>query len=135
MNNQIIAIDFDGTIVEDRFPAIGKPMPFALETLKMLENDGYRLILWTYRHGSKLEEAVEFLTQHGINLYAVNRSYPDEKSHPSDVSRKIHADIFIDDRNYGGFPGWGVIYQNLSQQPPPLPQSRKSIFSRLFKSR
>ena len=135
MNNQIIAIDFDGTIVEDRFPAIGKPMPFALETLKMLENDGYRLILWTYRHGSKLEEAVEFLNKHGINLYAVNRSYPDEKSHPSDVSRKIHADIFIDDRNYGGFPGWGVIYQKLSPQASPLPQSRKSIFSRLFKSR
>ena len=48
----IIAIDFDGTIVEDAYPKIGKPRIFAFETLKRLQEDGHRLILWTYRSGS-----------------------------------------------------------------------------------
>ncbi|MGB0897409.1 MAG: hydrolase, partial [Flavobacteriaceae bacterium] len=56
----IIAVDFDGTIVTDAYPKIGKPQLFAFETLKRLQDDGHRLILWTYRCGSKLEEAVAF---------------------------------------------------------------------------
>ena len=56
MTNKIIAVDFDGTIVEDRYPAIGKPKLFAFETLKQLQNDGYRLTLWTYRSGKALDE-------------------------------------------------------------------------------
>lgn len=121
----IIAVDFDGTIVEDKYPGVGKPKPFALETLKMLQKDGHRLILWTYRHGSKLQDAVKFMEDNDIPPYAVNRSYPEEASHPSDVSRKIHADLFIDDRNFNGFPGWGEIYQNLNQQPnSPLPKKK-----------
>lgn len=56
----IIAVDFDGTIVEDGYPKIGKPRIFAFETLKRLQDDGHRLILWTYRSGSKLDEAVKF---------------------------------------------------------------------------
>ena len=110
----LIAVDFDGTIVEDAYPKIGKVRPFAIETIKMLQDDGHRIILWTYRHGWTLAEAVDFLKSNGISLYAVNRSYPEEDSHPSDVSRKINADIFIDDRNYGGAPEWGEIYQHLS---------------------
>lgn len=113
----LIAVDFDGTIVEDKYPAVGKAKPFAIETLKMLQRDGHRIILWTYRHGSKLQEAVDFMQAQEVTPYAVNRSYPEELSMPKDVSRKIHADLFIDDRNFGGFPGWGEIYQRLNQTP------------------
>jgi len=128
----LIAVDFDGTVVEDRYPAIGKPMPFAIETLKMLQADGHRLILWTYRHGKKLDEAVEFLKRNGVPPYAVNRSYPEEASHPNDVSRKIHADLFIDDRNVGGLPGWGVIYQELFDDKPQTALRKKSLARRFF---
>ena len=110
----LIAVDFDGTIVEDAYPRVGKPMPFALETIKMLQADGHRIILWTYRNGKALQDAEEFMIKSGIPPYAVNRSYPEEESHPNDVSRKINADVFIDDRNFGGFPGWGAIYQKLN---------------------
>lgn len=130
----LIAVDFDGTIVDDKYPAIGKPKPFAFETLKMLVSDGHRLILWTYRHGSKLEEAVAFLKENGVEIYAVNRSYPEEASHPSDVSRKIHADLFIDDRNFGGFPGWGPIYQELSPEKTPVETLGKKGFFKRFKN-
>ena len=112
----LIAVDFDGTIVEDAYPRVGKPMPFALETIKMLQADGHRIILWTYRHGKALKDAEEFMIKNGIPPYAVNRSYPEEESHPNDVSRKINADLFIDDRNFGGFPGWGAIYQKLNKE-------------------
>lgn len=111
----LIAVDFDGTIVEDAFPKVGKKKPFAIETIRMLQDDGHRIILWTYRHGKPLQEAIEFLQKSGIKLYAVNKSYPEEENNPKGVSRKINADLFIDDRNFGGFPGWGVIYQNLSK--------------------
>jgi hydroxymethylpyrimidine pyrophosphatase-like HAD family hydrolase len=108
-----IAIDFDGTIVENRYPKIGKPMLFAIETLKKLQEEGHQLILWTYRTGKELKEAVEFCNSKGIFFFAVNRSYPEEK-YDNSLSRKIQADIFIDDRNIGGLLGWGEIYQTLS---------------------
>ena len=108
-----IAIDFDGTIVENRYPKIGKPLLFAIETLKKLQEEGHQLILWTYRTGKELKEAVEFCNSKGIFFFAVNRSYPEEK-YDNSLSRKIQADIFIDDRNIGGLLGWGEIYQTLS---------------------
>ncbi len=109
----IIAVDFDGTIVEHKYPAIGKEMPFAFETLKGMQREGHLLILWTYRAGKELEEAVDYCKKKGIEFYAVNKSYPEEKLDEKTTSRKINADIFIDDRNIGGFYGWGEIWQEL----------------------
>lgn len=123
----IIAIDFDGTIVEDAYPKIGKPMMFAFETLKMLQEKGHRLILWTYRNGDRLEEAVKFCEENGIHFYAVNKSFPEE-DYSESVSRKIHADFFIDDRNIGGFYGWGEIYQLLTNTTPPIMEPKKGFF-------
>ena len=108
----IIAVDFDGTIVEDQYPRIGRPIIFAFDTLKQLQEKGHRLILWTYRRGSTLEEAVSFCKQNGIVFYAVNKSFPEEEFDGS-YSRKIHADLFIDDRNFGGMKDWGEIYHTL----------------------
>jgi len=111
----IIAVDFDGTIVEHRYPAIGKERPFATETLKKLIKDGHRLILWTVREGRLLEEAVEFCRERGVEFYAVNRDYPEEeKDKNKHYSRKLKADVWIDDRNVGGLPDWGTIYEMIT---------------------
>ncbi|GER59826.1 BT0820 family HAD-type phosphatase [Patiriisocius marinus] len=107
-----IAIDFDGTIVHDAYPKIGKPIIFAFETIKKLQENGHRTILWTYRRGRALNEAVEFCKKNGIEFYAVNKSFPEEVFDP-EYSRKINADIFIDDRNIGGMKSWGEIYQEI----------------------
>lgn len=106
LTNIKIAVDFDGTIVEHAYPAIGKEMLFAFETLRELQKRGALLILWTFRTGRELDEAVEYCRKNGVEFYAVNRNYPEEKW-DADTSRKINADIFIDDKNAGGFPGWG----------------------------
>lgn len=107
----IIAIDFDGTIVEHRYPEIGKEFPFAFDTLKLLRKEGHRLILWTVREGKLLDEAVQFCRERGVEFYAVNSNYPEERPGHENYSRKLKADIFIDDRNLGGMIDWGSIYR------------------------
>ena len=126
-NSKTIAVDFDGTIVEDKYPSIGKPMTFAFDTLKMLQKDGHRLILWTYRSGESLNEAVEFCKKNGIDFYAVNQNFPEEV-YSEKIPRKLNADMFIDDRNIGGFPGWGKIYQMIKGGDIPLVKKKKSLF-------
>jgi len=108
----IIAVDFDGTIVEHRYPAIGRTRPLAFQTLKALQANGHRLILWTHRAGKKLDDAVEFCQSHGLEFYAVNKNFPEEVWNEDD-SRKILADIYIDDRNLGGLPQWIEIFKTL----------------------
>jgi hypothetical protein len=110
----IIAVDFDGTIVTHEYPRIGKDIPFAIDTLKKMQKDLHlTLILWTVREGKELEEAVEYCKVRGLEFYAVNSNYPEET--PEHIEpRKLKADLFIDDRNLGGLPDWGVIYQMLS---------------------
>jgi hydroxymethylpyrimidine pyrophosphatase-like HAD family hydrolase len=105
-----IAVDFDGTIVENEYPGIGKEKLFAFQTLKELEKKGARLILWTFRAGSELEEAVDYCRKNGIEFYAVNKNYPEEVVDDT-VSRKIDADLYLDDKNLGGFPGWSEVWQ------------------------
>jgi hypothetical protein len=133
-----IAVDFDGTIVEHRYPEIGKEILFAFDTLKALQKQKHQLILWTYRSGKELEEAVEYCRQNGIEFYAVNKSYPEEEFDEYYASRKIEADIFIDDRNIGGLPSWGEIYQMINPHENPnvedelksISGKRRSIFRR-----
>ncbi|MBQ8050762.1 MAG: hypothetical protein IJ197_04215 [Bacteroidaceae bacterium] len=113
----LIAVDFDGTIVQDRYPEIGNELPFATQTLKMLTQEGHRLILWTVRQNETLEEAVEWCRARGVEFYAVNKDFPEENEQKNtSYSRKLKVDMFIDDRNLGGLPDWGVIYHMIHDQ-------------------
>lgn len=113
LKGKVIAVDFDGTIVEHAYPEIGETMHYAFETLKALQAEGHRLILWTYRTGSYLDEAVEFCRQNGIEFYAANENFVGEMAEGGEYSRKLNAQIFIDDRNVGGFLGWLEIWNML----------------------
>lgn len=133
-----IAVDFDGTIVEHEYPAIGKEKLFAFQTLKELEKLGARLILWTFRTGKELDEAVEYCKNNGIEFYAVNKNYPEEIFDDT-ISRKIDADIYIDDKNIGGFPGWSGVWQILTpyevhqmEAEKRMSSVRKNIFKRFL---
>lgn len=109
----IIAVDFDGTIVEHEYPKIGRAVPFAIETLLKLQKDGHILLMWSVREGRLLNEAVEYCESKGLKFYAANKNHPDED--PAKASRKLNADLFIDDRNFGGLPDWGVIYYGIKE--------------------
>lgn len=108
----IIAVDFDGTIVEHRYPKIGKEIPFAIQTLRTLIKEGHQLILWSVREGTLLQEALDWCHERGVDFYAANMDEPvtDTQERNRNYSRKIKADLFIDDRNLGGLPDWGRIY-------------------------
>ena len=133
-----IAVDFDGTIVTHAYPAIGKPIPFAIDTLKKLQQeDHHQLILWTCREGEQLQEAIDYCASRGLEFYAVNSNFPEETSEVV-RARKLEADLFIDDRNLGGIPDWGVIYQMIHSgnqfKPAPMsgvteePKRKKGLF-------
>ena len=108
----IIAVDFDGTIVEHKYPQIGREIPFAITTLKKFLPERHLLILWSVREGELLDEAVDFCRKRGLEFYAVNSNMPEEEADMSALrSRKVSADMYIDDRNLGGLPDWGVIYE------------------------
>lgn len=111
----IIAVDFDGTIVEHKYPEIGEEIPFAVTTLRMLAEQNHQLILWTVRRGKLLDEAVEWCRNQGIEFYAVNKNYPEEKVDNEGGYCKINAELFIDDRNVGGLPNWGQIYEMITK--------------------
>ncbi len=111
-----IAVDFDGTIVTHEYPNIGKELPFAVETLRQLQRDGHKIILWSVREGQLLEEAIEWCRARGLEFYASNKDYPEETRQDKHYSRKLKAELFIDDRNLGGIPDWGTIYRMINEK-------------------
>ncbi|PCH76377.1 MAG: hydrolase [Flavobacteriaceae bacterium] len=120
-----IAVDFDGTIVSDSYPKIGKTRLFAFDVLLRLQAEGHQLLLWTVRDGIQLEEAVAFCKKNGLVFYAVNKNFPEEESLTT-ASRKLNADIFIDDKNIGGILPWGEVYQQLGNEKTSLLKQKKS---------
>lgn len=130
-----IAVDFDGTIVEHEYPEIGKEKAFAIDTLKRLQEEGHRIILWSVREGVRLEEAVEFCRQRGLEFYAVNSDFPNASWSGSGVSRKIQADIYIDDRNLGGLPDWDEIYLAINAKREITASKRKKRREKIKKEK
>lgn len=106
----LIAIDFDGTIVEHCYPFLGSPIPGAIETMKKLQNAGHRLILWTCREGEELNKAIEYCESNGIYFESYNHNTTEYFG-----QRKVLADLYIDDRNVGGLPDWGTIYNIINK--------------------
>lgn len=92
----IIAIDFDGTLVENKFPEIGEDREHSFYFLKIWQQQGHKLILWTCRTGIRLDEAVNYCRLKGIEFDAVNENVPDLLF---ETSSKIYADWYIDDRS------------------------------------
>lgn len=105
----IIAIDFDGTIVEDAYPEIGKIKENAKRVINRLHAEGHYIIIWTCRNGSLLYKAVQFLHQNDVKFHAANESNADNVAKYGSDTRKVSADIYIDDKIIGGFPGWDNI--------------------------
>ena len=116
----IIATDFDGTIVQHRFPEIGEELPYAISTLKALREAGHKVFLWTmrghpdpsrfdhtvrdaegYESGTviqqdTLQEALDWCKERGLEFDGVNES-PAQFS----TSNKQYATIYIDDAALG----------------------------------
>ena len=97
IQNAVIAVDFDGTVVTHAYPEIGDDAG-AVPVLKELVETGYRLVLYTMRSGELLDAAVRWFHERNIPLYAVNEN---PKQHRWTSSPKVHADLYIDDSSLG----------------------------------
>ena len=109
----ILAVDFDGTIVSERFPEIGEPLFFAIESLIKMKQNGNKLILYTCREDSPerkyLTEAVEFCRSHGLEFDAVNENIAGNPFALLGKSRKPYADFYIDDKAL--LPTWEAYFE------------------------
>ncbi len=104
MRAKIIAVDFDGTLIEDgKWPGIGATNEKVLNYCKDEQTNGARIILWTNRVGEPLETAIKWCKKQGLRLDAVNDNLPESVEFFGTNTRKIYADEFIDDRMVKGF--------------------------------
>lgn len=95
----IYAVDFDGTLCESVYPGIGAPNISLINHLKLRRSQGNKIILWTCRVSEKLEEAVKWCKDHGLEFDAVNDNLPEMIEKWGGQSRKVFADIYIDDKS------------------------------------
>lgn len=103
----IIAVDFDGTIVTDKFPEIGSPIEDTINLLKLYKGRGDKLILWTCRTGTSLMEAVDFCRWDlGLEFDAINDNLPEIQEFWGQNCRKVYADVYIDDKAYHDIMDW-----------------------------
>ncbi len=98
MGGRIIAVDFDGTLCRDCYPKIGEANERLIRRLKELRAQGDRIILWTCRQGERLDEALRFCLMRGLAFDAVNENLRETVEQFGGDSRKIFADLYIDDR-------------------------------------
>lgn len=94
----IIAVDFDGTLVEDRFPEIGEPREWVWDDVFEAQKIGAKIILWTSRDNERLKAAVEFCTNRGLHFDAINDNLDECKVMFDNDTRKVFADEYWDDK-------------------------------------
>ena len=94
----VVAVDFDGTLCQNAWPNIGPPRKGVIEYVKRHRENGDRIILWTNRTGNLLDEAVDWCADEGITFDAVNENIPESVKLFGADCRKVHADLYIDDK-------------------------------------
>lgn len=99
----IIAVDFDGTLVNDEFPEIGKMRKQVWRRLQLARNKGAKIILWTSRDHNNLQAAVDFCRANGLEFDAVNENIKEVQQLFNNDTRKVYADEYWDDKAIGMF--------------------------------
>ena len=105
----VIAIDYDGVINAAPYPEVGVMVPGAAKALRQLHEEGHTLILWTCREGQDQTRAINDLLSRGIHIDGVNCNARANIEQYSNDSRKVHADLYVDDRQVGCFAGWEEV--------------------------
>ena len=96
----ILAVDFDGTLVENQFPGIGEPDHVIAGAIRAYQEMGWKIILWTCRTDEMLQDAVDFCKEQlGIEFDAVNDNLPEVQQYFGGNTRKVFANLYWDDRN------------------------------------
>ena len=94
----IIAVDFDGTLADTDATKIYYPNTKLINYLIKRREQGDKIILWTCREGSRLNQAVEWCKGYGLEFDAVNSNIPEMIEWYGNDTRKIGYDVLIDDK-------------------------------------
>ena len=108
-----IAVNFDGTIVENKFPLIGPLVPGALVVIFELQQAGHILLLETSRKNQKLKEAIDFCIKCSLKFEENDGSFD------LLISDKAIGCPLIFPKGKGRFPfaDWFKIRRILTHQP------------------
>lgn len=124
----IIAVDFDGTLCEMKYPEIGTIKPYARDVMKKLKEDGHYIIIWTCRTKQHLIEAVNWLLANDIPFDRINDHNPDNAAKYGDAGQKVYAHLYIDDKQIYGLPTWPEIYDFVRNTEEKYFQSKNFSF-------
>lgn len=124
---KIIAVDFDGTLCENKYPEIGEPNEYVIRELIKRQEEGAALILWTCRTSDRLIDAVKWCSEHGLIFDCVNENLPEIIEAFGEDSRKITATEYWDDRSVIVSKQINVIYERPYQiiTYPAVPEARE----------
>lgn len=112
----IIAVDFDGVLHTGDYPIIGSPLADARAVLQRLHSAGHYIILWTCRNDDQLLEAINWLLMHEIPFNRINDNSPDNLTDYGKNTRKVYADVYVDDHQVGGLPSWLEIERFINKK-------------------
>lgn len=96
---RILAVDFDGTLCRDAYPEIGEPQEHIISLVKSYRDYGWKVVLWTCRNREALEAAVAWCKEQGLEFDAVNENIPEVKELFGGDTRKVFAEVYLDDKN------------------------------------
>ena len=99
MSDRIIAVDFDGTLCENAWPGIGEARNGVIDYVLAQKDTGAKIILWTNRNGERLDEALRWCAERGLEFDAVNENLPEVIQMFGRDTRKVYADEYWDDKS------------------------------------
>jgi hypothetical protein len=111
-----LAIDFEGTLHDGRYPIIGNPQPYAIEVMQKIKNRGHHIILTTCRPVRMQDVMIKWLSDNKIPYDCINDNLPENKI-LFENPRKTYADIYIDNKNILGIPPWNLMYDLIDNKP------------------
>jgi hypothetical protein len=113
---QIVNIDFDGTIVDFEYPAMGEIKKGAKEAIQKLKDHGYYIRIFSCRTS---EEVFKWPIDRQTQKRKMEQ-YLDEKEIPYDEVLNINKPIgiFIDDNAVGFRNDWDKALKDLGEIKP-----------------
>lgn len=120
LHKAVLAIDFDKTIAHTEYPKIHHLHDNAKDVINRLYDQYFYIIIWTCRSGSYVDDVATYLKNHNINYHLINEQHPYLKYRFNNDTRKISADIYIDDKDIHAqhnpnFPDFLTIEDQITQ--------------------
>lgn len=119
----ILAVDFDGTLVEEDNDGVYHLIAGAKEAMEGFRRSGYQIVIHTCRVGiaeeeNRLPQEIEIIKQ-TLAYFAI----PYDEIY---LGPKMVADVYIDDRAVSFSGNWQKVEEEVTVKLPTTPRKRAS---------